>query len=291
MSPTDRDLRPAFDPWIHGVDSFGAGPFGAGVAAASEPPLQAQRFSDNTWVLRQSKTVDYEGPFLYLLFGDRRAFLLDTGATADAAAFPLRAAIDELVANWVASHPCDDYELIVGHSHEHGDHIAGDGQFAGRPHTVVVGTDAASVRSFYGFDDALANAVTLDLGGRTLELLRIPGHDATSVAIFDGSTGWLLTGDTVYPGRLYVQDPPAFVASIARLAEFARARPVTAVMGCHIEMTATPGVDYPQGTAWQPNEAGIAMTVAQLDQLQSVSGVALRPGRHVFDDFIIVAEG
>ncbi|USQ79125.1 hypothetical protein NF556_16105 [Ornithinimicrobium faecis] len=51
------------------------------------------------------------------------------------------------------------------------------------------------------------------------------------MAIFDPWTGFLLTGDTVYPGRLYGFDLPALTASLERLVDFADARPVTHVMG------------------------------------------------------------
>ena len=225
--------------------------------APGEPPLQAQRFGADTWVLRQAKSVNYEAPFLYLLLGTSSALLLDTGATAEAPL--LRETVDSIIGA---------RKLLVAHSHEHGDHIAGDPQFAGRVTTL---------------------GDTLDLGGRRLEVLRVPGHDATSIAIFDPATGWLLTGDTVYPGRLYVEDAPAWIASIALLDDFARTRGVTALLGCHIEMTNEPGVDYPTGTLVQPDEPALAMTPAQLARLRSVSHVALEPGRHVFDDFVIVA--
>ncbi|MCU1407115.1 MAG: fold metallo-hydrolase [Glaciihabitans sp.] len=276
------DKVPVFEPWIHGTDPAGA-PTG--------PPIRVQRISESSYVLRQSKRVDYEAPFMFLLLGTQRAFLLDSGATADDTVFPLRAEVDAVINLWLEDHPNDNYELVVGHSHQHHDHIAGDGQFVGRPHTTVIGADLAAVRSFYGFAGSLAEVAILELGGRSLEVIRIPGHDETSIALFDPQTGWLLTGDTVYPGRLYVQDPEAFVASINRLSTFAKERPVSAVMGCHIEMTQTPGVDYPQGTNWQPDEPSLVMTVAQLHTLNTVAGIALEPGRHVFDDVIIVSSG
>nr|BFE78243.1 hypothetical protein GCM10020093_008440 [Planobispora longispora] len=39
-----------------------------------------------------------------------------------------------------------------------------------------------------------------------LECLPAPGHHEASVVFYDRWTGFLLTGDTVYPGRLYIQD-------------------------------------------------------------------------------------
>ena len=82
-------------------------------------------------------------------------------------------------------------------------------------------------------------------------------HHETSIAVFDPWTGLLLTGDTVYPGRLYVEDMPTFAASIERLTEFALCRPVRHVLGCHIEMTRTPGRDYPLGCRYQPDEPSL----------------------------------
>jgi hydroxyacylglutathione hydrolase len=39
-------------------------------------------------------------------------------------------------------------------------------------------------------------------------------------------TGWLMTGDTVYPGRLYVEDMLAFVTSLNGSVDLARSRGV-----------------------------------------------------------------
>ena len=65
-------------------------------------------------------------------------------------------------------------------------------------------------------------------------------------------------------------------------------RPVTHVLGCHIEMTGQPGVDYPVFTTYQPDEPPLQMTVDQLrDVREAIDEIGDRPGRHVFPDFII----
>ena len=265
----DLDVR-----WSHG--------------ARGEPPIQVHAYDPHTYLLRQSKATSYEAPFIYLLFGNQRAMMLDTGATKDPAVFPLRSAVDRLIADWLAANPREDYELVVAHTHGHGDHVAGDGQFAGRPLTTVVSPAVEAVRQFYGFTDWPGEVVTFDLGGRMLELTGIPGHQPAAIAIHDPWTGFLLTGDTVYPGRLYALDFPAFVDGLERLADFAAARQVTHVMGCHIEMTRTPGLDYPLGALYQPDEPPLEMTVAQLVAVRDAArSVAARPGAHTFGDFII----
>jgi hydroxyacylglutathione hydrolase len=253
-----------------------------------DPPLQVHAYDEHTYVLRQSKALSYEAPFLYLLFGNERAVLLDTGAPARPDRFPLRETVDRLVGDWLAANPRASYGLVVAHTHGHGDHVAGDGQFRSRPSTTVVGTDLDAVRRFFGFTDWPAVQVELDLGGRVLEVSAVPGHHRTSIAVYDPWTGWLLTGDTVYPGRLYVEDMPAFVTSLDRLVDVTARHRVTAVLGCHIEMSRRPGHDYPLGCTYQPDEHPLAMTSQRLTAVRDAAiSVADRPGPHRYDDFII----
>jgi hydroxyacylglutathione hydrolase len=275
-SPVSGDLDVS---WIHGALS---------PRHTLDPPLQVHRRDEHTYILRQSKALHYEAPFLFLMFGNDRAILFDTGATGDLQAFPLRRIVDRLVSGWLRDHPRADYSLVVAHSHGHGDHVAADQQFADRPLTTVVGRDADAVRAFFGFAAWPEEIVSFDLGGRILEVTGIPGHHAASIGVFDPWTGFLLTGDTVYPGRLYVQDMPAFLDSLDRLVDMATTRPVTYVLGCHIEMSRQPGRDYPMGSTYQPDEPPLELSVEQLAAVRTAArGIADRPGPHWFDDFVI----
>jgi glyoxylase-like metal-dependent hydrolase (beta-lactamase superfamily II) len=270
----DLDAR-----WIHGS------PGGKG---RSGPVFQVHAYDPHTYVLRQSKAVSYEAPFLYLLFGNDRALLLDTGASKKRSDSSLREIIDGLVAGWLTEHPRDSYHLVVAHTHGHNDHVAGDGQFAGRPKTTVVSRELTAVQEFFGFTEWPGQVVQFDLGGRLLEITGSPGHHRAAITVYDRWSGFLITGDTVLPGRIYAFDFPAFLASMDRMVQFASSREVTHVMGCHIEMTSKPGRDYPPGCPYQPDEPPLQMTVQQLtavrDAAQSVAG---KPGAHVFDDFLI----
>jgi glyoxylase-like metal-dependent hydrolase (beta-lactamase superfamily II) len=264
--------------WIHGSPP---------TAPDTGPALQVHAVDEHTFVLRQSMAVDHEAPFVFLLFGNERAVLIDTGATASAGLFPLREVVDGIVERWLAARPRDGYRLIVLHTHAHRDHVAADGQFAGRPDTVVVPADRAGARAFLGLTRDLDSA-RMDLGGRVLECLATPGHHDSAVTFHDPHTGFLLTGDTVYPGRLYVEDPAAFRRSIDRLIEFAGTAAVSHVVGCHIEMTREPGVDFPILATYQPGEPPLQMTVDQLRDIRAaLEEIGDRPGRHVFDDFVI----
>lgn len=239
---------------------------------------------------------------MFLLFGNARAVLIDTGATASADFFPLRRVVDGLMETWLAAHPRDGYGLLVLHTHPHGDHVAGDAQFAARPDTVLVDAARDNAWEFFGFTDAsdpdagdrggAVQSAQVDLGGRVLACWPSPGHHNAAVTFYDAHTGLLLTGDTVYPGRLYIQDWPAFVSTIDRLIGFCATHPVTHVLGCHIEMSRQPGVDYPIFTTYQPDEPPLQMTVEQLRQIRrAIDEVGGRPGRHVFPGFILCLEG
>lgn len=281
--------------WIHGSES---------AKHNTDPEIQVHAYDEHTFVLRQNMAVNYEAPFMFLLFGNARAVLIDTGATASAEFFPLRRVVDGLVDEWLAAHPREGYGLLVLHTHPHGDHVAGDAQFAGRPDTLVVDGGKRSAWEFFGFeddggahasadaaagsDDAAGRPARVDLGGRVLLCWPSPGHHNAAVTFYDPHAGVLLTGDTVYPGRLYIHDWPAFVDTVDRLLAFCAAHPVSHVLGCHIEMSREPGVDYPIYTTYQPDEPPLQMTVEQLRELgRAIEVVDGRPGRHAFPGFIL----
>lgn len=258
-------------------------------SGSDDPALRVQWHGPHTVLLRQGKSVHVEAPFLFLLFGRERAILFDTGAPADPDDFPLRETIDHLVDAWLErAGITGPYALVVAHTHPHDDHVAGDALLADRPGTTVVGHDAGSVHGFFGLDGAGSSA-PFDLGERTLEVIATPGHHPAAITVFDPGTGWLLTGDTVYPGRLYIDDDVAFAATLDRLVEVARVSEITALVGCHIEMTAAAGVDYPEGTIEQPDEAALPMAPERLEAVRIAAHAAIgAPGRHVHDDFVLV---
>jgi hydroxyacylglutathione hydrolase len=268
--------------WIHGSPSS---------KHNTDPDLQTYWYDENTVILRQNKAIDYEAPFLFLVFGHERAVLLDTGATASPDFFPLRRVVDGLIESWLRRNPRSEYGLLVLHTHAHDDHVAGDDQFADRPDTVLVRADKDAAWNFFGFSND-ENAVTpVDLGGRVLQAFATPGHHSAAVTFYDPWTGILLTGDTVYRGRLYIVDWDAFSHSIDRLIEFCETHPVTHVIGCHIEMTRQAGVDYPVRTTYQPDEPPLEMTVAHLHAIRAaIDEIGPEPALRAFDEFILWPE-
>ncbi|WEK45355.1 MAG: MBL fold metallo-hydrolase [Candidatus Andeanibacterium colombiense] len=264
---------PLFKPWIDGEDP-------------SEPIMQVQQYDPDTFVIRQSVRTNFEAPFLYLLFGKDKALLLDTGAGG----LEIRPTIDKLIADWCAKHGRSSIPLVVAHSHGHGDHHAGDAEFTARPDTQVVGLLPTEVAAFFGVTDWPRQIVTFDLGGRPLSIIPTPGHQPAHIVVYDPKTQLLLSGDTLYPGRLYVPANWAgvFRESMDRLAGFVREHPVSHILGAHIEMTTTPGKDYVQAAPVHANEHVLELApeaAFKVAQVADGMGDSKDPG--VTDDFIV----
>jgi hydroxyacylglutathione hydrolase len=131
-------------------------------------------------------------------------------------------------------------------------------------------------------------AGSIDLGERVIDVIPMPGHQPAAVAYYDRQTGILLTGDNLYPGRLYIGDFPAYLASTRRLVQFTEGQPVAHILGCHIEQSATPFVDYPAGTTYQPREHSLELGRAHLlELLAGLEQMQAKPVKLALRDFTI----
>lgn len=273
VAAAPANIGPHFTHWIDGTTS-------------SEPETQVQRIDGDTFVIRQSVRTNFEAPFLYLLFGGERVLLIDSGAGE----LKIRPTVDRVIADWRTRHGNRPIRLVVGHSHGHGDHHGGDDEFRDRPETDVVGLKPEQVAAFFRIDDWPNEIGHYDLGGRMLDIVPTPGHEPAHIMVYDARTRLLFSGDMLYPGRLYVPTDQfaAFRASADRIATFATTHPVRTLLGAHIEMTTTPGQDYPMKAAAHPSEHGLALSPSVIGELQRAVTAATSPpatDRHV--DFIV----
>ncbi len=180
----------------------------------------------------------FEEVISYLILGDKRALLFDTGLGVG----KISAVVSRLT----------PLPVSVINSHTHFDHVGGNAEFhdiwnlelsytrknslgqtnvysrdALAPERLCgplpSGTDAGSysIRPWKS-THALRDGQQFDLGGRILEVLFTPGHAPDSVSLLDRRNGLLFTGDTFYPGPIYLFVPEtdwaAYVRSVNRLA-------------------------------------------------------------------------
>jgi glyoxylase-like metal-dependent hydrolase (beta-lactamase superfamily II) len=285
-----------------------------------EPTIYKFKYNADTYILRENKCFNFEANFIYLIFGQDKVLMLDTGSVPSGytkpkftAEFPIHDTVEGIIGEWLAAHPNadgsartrDSIELLVTHTHSHGDHVSGDYQFKNTdgsplPNTKVAGLRPSDVATFFGLQNWPNQGGSVDLGGRTLDVLPIPGHESAHIALYDAKTQILLTGDTLYPGHIFIQDWTAFRASTKRLSAWVHEtdaagkplRPIKYVLGTHIEKKPTTGAAsfYPYPSWIQDPERKLDLTAAHVDfeaqQAQSLGPNV--PSREVFfDDFSI----
>jgi hydroxyacylglutathione hydrolase len=240
-----------------------------------QPPLQVHQYNARMFILRENPCTTFEAPFMYLLVGSTKALLIDTGDIADPSVVPLA----ETVMGLLPADGAAKLSLLVVHTHRHLDHRAGDPQFARFSNAQVVGFDIDSVRSFYKFTDWPNGLAQVDLGDRTVDVIATPGHSETEVSFYDRSTGLLFTGDFLMPARLLIDDTSADIASADRIAAFVKDRPISFVLGGHIEMNSA-GELFPWESQYHPNEHALQMTKDDV--------LALPAAVHSFNGFYTV---
>lgn len=150
-----------------------------------------------------------EGVNLYLIAGRDRAVLLDTGFGF----WPdLRAYAERLCGLPV--------ELV--HTHAHGDHISGDDAWS---EAWLHPAEWAGYRRERGETGIvlhpLEDGTVLELGGRRLEAVHVPGHSPGSTALLDRENRLLFSGDTVMTQPVFMMMPTCsltdYAASLDRL--------------------------------------------------------------------------
>ena len=264
--------------WIHGSLS---------AKANTDVRIQVHRYNEHTYILRQNPAVHWEAPFMYLLMGDKRAVLLDAGATAEADYFPLRNVVDQVLTRWQQANKLEDLELIVMPMGAAASQTAGQEQFSDRINTQIIAADDAARKAVLGTNWPATG--TLDLGGRVLEVIATPGIDAQALTVHDPWAKILFTGNTFYPGRLVIRDFMAYLDSMQQLTDLSRDNEIRQIWGGRIEMTAEPGLDFMLRSNYRPNERQLQLsTDALTDALNIVRLINGNKGIHIHDDFIVM---
>ena len=224
----------------------------------NEPWFEVYKVLPGVFAIYEPKQA--EEVISYLIVGTKQALLFDTG---------MGIANIRKVVTQLTSRP-----VVVLNSHTHNDHVSGNSLF-----TFVFGMDTAFTRANAkgsrddaqaelapgmlcgdlprGFDPKtygtkpwrislfVRDGFKINLGaGHTLEIIATPGYTPDSIALLDRANGLLFTGDTYYPGPIWLFRPEtdlnAYVASVKKLA--ALQPEVKLVLGARNVPVAEPGV-------------------------------------------------
>lgn len=202
-------------------------------------------YSRDTIILRESLRNSFEGNFLYLLLdldesGEARAALLIDSGTG---LVDLKPYVLPVVG---------DAPLTVVSTHSHWDHFGGHRHFLGLENVRLLGYHPGStytpypegaeysvegVAADFGIQNWPEQNAEYAVGSRTVEALPIPGHTLDAIALYDRREELLFTGDSVYPGFLFIDDWAQAAWSLAKLERFCDERPVRYVLGGHVEVS------------------------------------------------------
>lgn len=254
----------------------------------TEPAIEVFRYQASSYILRQNKCQHFEAPFIYLLMGKNKALLLDTGSVESAIEFPLFQKVSQLMKQYQAEADVAELELLVLHSHGHSDHYAGDSQFLNQANVSLIAPTEKALKKFFSANQSSKEEISIDLGKRKVTILPTPGHQEEAITLYDSQTQWLLTGDSFYPGLVYVKHWQDYRTSIHSLAKFSERNKVSTVLGAHIEMKSAAGKYYEVGSTFQPNEAPLSLNIELLQALDKQLAQYPEPTKLIFDNIIIM---
>lgn len=192
-----------------------------------------ERVDEDTCVISEYR--HWKETHCYLLKGSERALLIDTGLGIGDISAPVR----ELT----------NLPVAAVATHNHWDHIGGHGYFRDiYAHGAEAGwlrgdfpLDVESVRELLkdsrlpeDFDvdsyelfrgeptRILHHGEVIDLGGRTIHVLHMPGRSPGHLCFWEPERGYLFVGDLAYKGVIHADypttNPPAFLRSLEKLA-------------------------------------------------------------------------
>lgn len=127
----------------------------------------------------------------YILIGADKVAVIDTGI--------LGPGIKDIAEG------LSDKEIILINTHGDRDHVSGNGDF---DKYYIAEADYINCHLGEAYPEStpvfVEDGQEIELGGRTLEIITIPGHTKGSVAILDKENRTLIAGDTVQAGHVFM---------------------------------------------------------------------------------------
>ena len=257
--------------WIHGSKS---------AKANEDVRIQVHRYNEHTYMLRQNPAVHWEAHFMYLLFGNKEALLIDAGATEEHQYIPLYKTVSKVIKRWEQANLIELEKITVLPLGSEPSQIGGLDQFRG--------IAKVEVKENYQLAQKIDTS-GLDLGDRVLTIIDTPGLNENGKTIYDPWTDILFTSTSFYPGRLVIRTYELYKNSLERLVNFSKQNPIAFIAGGRIEMSATPGLDYILRTNYRPNERRLELSLGALVKAhQVVNLINGKESIQIEDDFIVM---
>lgn len=151
--------------------------------------------------------IDEEGVRFFLLEGNEKALLIDSGMMVHNA---------KEIAGTLTSLP-----IFLLNTHGDIDHVGSNEEFESFYMNDAEASNYYKVQKKKGVIIPLENVDILDLGDRKLEIITLPGHTPGSIGVLDASRGWLFSGDPVQDGSIFMfgveREMHAYIRSLEKL--------------------------------------------------------------------------
>ena len=183
------------------------------------------------WIKINETTYRYEDGNVrfFLLLGEESALLLDSGMQVRNA--------KELAAQ------ITDLPLRLFNTHADRDHVGSNAEF---DEILINPAELANYPAPLSSDKIVPvyDGDMIDLGGRPLLAIALPGHTPGSTALLDRRSGMLFAGDPIQDGRIFMFGPmrnlQAYILSLKRLEAFAGE--IREIYPCHGTCPVAPSI-------------------------------------------------
>ena len=163
---------------------------------------QIIKLYEKTWA------IDDQGVRIFVLSGEEKVLVVDTGISG--------MDVTDVVKELTGVQP------VLLNTHSDMDHVAGNDAF---PEFYMHPSEIFAYRRDHGSEGRwlpVFDGDVIDLGGRTVEIVHIPGHTPGSVAVLDREFRCLIGGDPIQKdGEIFMFGPmrnmEAYIAGLERL--------------------------------------------------------------------------
>ena len=166
--------------------------------------MEIIKINENTWRIEDS------GVRFFLLAGEKKALLIDSGMTIHNAKEIAR----ELT----------DLPIELLNTHADIDHIGSNDEFDSFYMNPAEASNYYNTNQRTGTMIPINDGDVIDLGGRELEIITLPGHTPGSIAVLDKKNRVLISGDPIQDGNIFMfgvqREMHAYVLSLEKLEKY-----------------------------------------------------------------------
>ena len=166
--------------------------------------MEIIKINEDTW------RIEDEGVRFFLLAGEKKALLIDSGRQVQNA---------KEIAESLVKLPI---ELL--NTHGDIDHVGSNDEFDSFYMNPAEASNYYNTNKKTGKIIPVSDGDVIDLGGRELEIITLPGHTPGSIAVLDKKERILISGDPIQDGNIFMfgiqREMHAYLLSLEKLEKY-----------------------------------------------------------------------